>query len=672
MIYHINTVKHLFGIREVRFYLLLMLFIPQLASAEIIFDDVSHQAGIMKTSPTAAASWGDVNNDGWPDLWVSNHHGKLPSLYLNQQNGSFIDVTKKYLSDNPRVDFHGVAWADFDNDGDQDLIATTGGGAGRGISPNHLYVNDNGELLNKAKEYGLDYPLGRGRTPLWVDINQDGKLDVILMNHPHKKAPSAVFIQKENGFTMRNKELDFLSSLEIKKVGYFDRLKQFFRPEKSKSNMFQVGNEFAQLADLTGDRQPELIAYLKHSRIYSLNDSHKLQDLTKTVGVPYTRSIQDVAIDDFNGDGMMDIYLARSRPYALEVIQPDSLSIKGKIQTKPDKVRSISFRSNGDVRFGVYRPWMDPSDPKKKKIPKLYIGADISDLPEQSFTIQQSNPSLRSSKDLKADDSESIAISYDSSSHIWTMKSTVRLVNFIITADKPIDMLKTHGFKSSKGDLKDSVLFKSNVKFIPQKSVPSDTKTACSSVASGDFDNDMDVDLYLVCSSPIGNLPNILYENDGKGNFTKVAHAGGAAGSNEGRGNQVATVDYDRDGFLDLFVTNGLGAPPFSNKGPYQLFRNKGNANHWLEVDLKGVLSNKDGIGATLVFESNGTRQVRHQGGGMHSFSQNHSRIHVGLGASEFVDKITVYWPSGIIQHVGKTKSDQIIRITEQGSESNS
>ena len=47
-----------------------------------------------------------------------------------------------------------------------------------------------------------------------------------------------------------------------------------------------------------------------------------------------------------------------------------------------------------------------------------------------------------------------------------------------------------------------------------------DTPTACRSVAAADFDNDMDIDFYLVCRNPVANIPNRLYENSGTGNKT--------------------------------------------------------------------------------------------------------------------------------------------------------
>ena len=52
-------------------------------------------------------------------------------------------------------------------------------------------------------------------------------------------------------------------------------------------------------------------------------------------------------------------------------------------------------------------------------------------------------------------------------------------------------------------------------------------------------------------------FPNYLYENQGNGTFLQVSNAGGAAASSKGKGHSVTMADYDRDGYLDLFVTNG-------------------------------------------------------------------------------------------------------------------
>ena len=67
----------------------------------------------------------DFNGDGWPDLWVGNHNYK-PSLYINQRKGSFVDIIDRVWDADPKADTHGASWADFDNDGDQDLIELVG------------------------------------------------------------------------------------------------------------------------------------------------------------------------------------------------------------------------------------------------------------------------------------------------------------------------------------------------------------------------------------------------------------------------------------------------------------------------------------------------------------------------------------------------------------------
>ena len=94
-----------------------------------------------------------------------------------------------------------------------------------------------------------------------------------------------------------------------------------------------------------------------------------------------------------------------------------------------------------------------------------------------------------------------------------------------------------------------------------------DTPVQCGSVTAGDFDNDMYVDLYLACRTGASNIANILYHNNGDGTFTAMPNAGGATGpvglaiaDGAGEADSVVTADYDVDGFLDLFVTNGFNS----------------------------------------------------------------------------------------------------------------
>jgi hypothetical protein len=187
-----------------------------------------------------------------------------------------------------------------------------------------------------------------------------------------------------------------------------------------------------------------------------------------------------------------------------------------------------------------------------------------------------------------------------------------------------------------------------------------------------DFDNDMDLDLYLVRSTATENPANVLFENLGDGTFQQV-FAMGAEGSSRGLGDSVISLDYDRDGRVDLFTVNGRGDyfdPPgrpraFSDDGPVQLFRNvTNNDNHWLSVELLGTTSNRSGIGARIEVTVGGVTQVRERTDGVHVYSQNNG-VHFGLGSHANIDRIDVFWPSGQTTVLTDVPADQAIVISE-------
>jgi hypothetical protein len=179
-------------------------------------------------------------------------------------------------------------------------------------------------------------------------------------------------------------------------------------------------------------------------------------------------------------------------------------------------------------------------------------------------------------------------------------------------------------------------------------------------IAWEDYDNDGYLDLYIVNSDP-PLLANRLFRNNGDGTFTdKAAEAGVEAKPGEGRGSDASFFDYDNDGFPDLFVCNGAG----TTVGPYLLYRNNGNSNKWLKVELRARQSNRSGIGAKILLTAGGKTQFREYTG-QHYMSQNYIPIQFGLGQATSVASLTITWPSGTAQTLTNININQTITVAE-------
>ncbi|MBA3960689.1 MAG: CRTAC1 family protein [Chthoniobacterales bacterium] len=185
--------------------------------------------------------------------------------------------------------------------------------------------------------------------------------------------------------------------------------------------------------------------------------------------------------------------------------------------------------------------------------------------------------------------------------------------------------------------------------------------------AWGDFDNDGYLDLYVVTSGndTDGKGPSYLYHNNRNGTFTDVAATVGAQAVALSRGRGAAWADYDSNGFLDLFVTNGEDGTAYS-QGPQILYHNGGNVNNWLEVKLVGTTSNRQGLGARVTITIGRAIQYREMNGSMgHFLSQGSTPLHFGTGKATIINTVVVKWPSGVVQTLTKVAADQQLTVVE-------
>lgn len=176
---------------------------PQRAATR--FEEVTLRAGLQHTFTTGNTHSGgvafvDLNNDHWPDLYISNGAGSPNYLYRNEGDGTFTDASGAVRKPSPGLECAGVKAADVDNDGDLDLIVPVDnpqtmisfveqpheGG------PNLLYLNEGGlQFREAAAAAGLVDPLGRRTSAAAVaDHDRDGCIDVYLVNWAMASLPA--------------------------------------------------------------------------------------------------------------------------------------------------------------------------------------------------------------------------------------------------------------------------------------------------------------------------------------------------------------------------------------------------------------------------------------------------------------------------------------------------
>jgi hypothetical protein len=172
-----------------------------------------------------------------------------------------------------------------------------------------------------------------------------------------------------------------------------------------------------------------------------------------------------------------------------------------------------------------------------------------------------------------------------------------------------------------------------------------------------DLENDGDEDLFVVNGyfSLVNSKRLFLNTTDDEGvRFQEIAGDVGLIDSMEARG--VAVADFNGDGRLDILISH------FTRLA--SLYENHMPAGHWLSIELEGTASNRDGFGATVEVRAGG-RSIRKYHHGAQFLAQNVLPVHVGLGQESAAERITVTWPSGIVDVIDTVMADRRIRIRE-------
>ena len=151
--------------------------------------------------------------------------------------------------------------------------------------------------------------------------------------------------------------------------------------------------------------------------------------------------------------------------------------------------------------------------------------------------------------------------------------------------------------------------------------------------------------------------PPHLFLNRGDGIFEDAAPAVGGPLAQPIVARGAAYADYDRDGDLDVLVTE--------NNGPAHLWRNDLPDRSFLQVHTVGAESNRDGIGARLVAVVDGRRMERRVRTGSSFLAQSEKTATFGLGGADVVDSLVVEWPSGQVDRFADVEANQRVSVIE-------
>jgi hypothetical protein len=610
-------------------------------SGPIGFDDVTMPAGIgVNATESFGASWGNFNGDIYPDLYADNHR-EFGRLWRNNGDGTFTDVSS--AADVSKVfgplskanqDTHGSAFADWDNDGDQDLAQTVSTKAGY-----YLVSDGAGQLVDRRVTLGLTLQHDNGsRLPVFFDANNDGRLDVKVVGTRESK--SNFFRQNSDG--------------------------TFTLVTDSAGLTCPTATEWAQLADLDATGTLELLC---GGAAFPTNVVNFVSGKGVKMSFPVTKATHDAITGDFDNDQRTDIMYVRGGFNLNGVVQPRPNIAEAHMDMTGNQSRTVTVQTAGSLSLSLNSQNWNFVIRAGGTNNGVYIGASGYHPDSLNLNLPPTGANLG----VKSPgNTPGMFIGYVNGAWSITLRSLSGFSNAYLVIESSDIITGTSFAPVLTGDAPIAPKLTLNTPggFVDVTATSGLTAERCVTGFAADLDNDMDLDVFLGCRAGASNIANVVFENLGGGKFQKVLNhgaegwVGSAITDQAGTTESAISADYDADGFVDVFVTNGLNLVPQRTGGQVQLFRNRGNGNHWLELDLQGVASNRDGVGAKVYVTAGGVVQYREQNGGYHRWSQNYSRIHVGLAGNTAAD-IEIQWPSGRLDSYTAVAANAIYRAVE-------
>ncbi|HEX6202273.1 MAG TPA: CRTAC1 family protein [Thermoanaerobaculia bacterium] len=561
----------------------------------------------------------DVDGDGRLDLYLTTQLGSN-QLWRNAGDGRFEDWTGRAgvaMTDRVSV---AASFADVDNDGDPDLYVTT---VRQG---NALFRNDGGGRFTEITEAaGLAYS-GHSSAAVFFDFDEDGWLDLFLVNvgryTTDERRPDGSYVGRDNAFSGHTRP-----ELAERSVLYQNQGDGTFRDVSQEKLLMDRGwSGDAVAADLDGDGWTDLyVLDMQGSDRFYQNVRGEFFVERSERHFPRTPA-GSMGVDafDWNRDGRLDLFVTDMHSDMAEELPPEREKEKYRrvqgdrvLAGVDDNILGNAFFEGGDdgyrevsdaIGVETYWPWgFSTGDLNADGWPDLYVTAGMGYPFRYGLDSLLLNDRGRRFRDAEL---------------VTGVEPRPELTQPWFELDCP-ERAEGQGEEGADGEA-------------PAEEAGAALRWSWDALADA------------AAAAEDGRHPLCR----GLAGRVEVVAARSSRSS--------VIFDLDGDGDLDV-VTNEFHAAPrvltsdLAQRRPVS----------WIEVDLVGTRSNRDGLGARVTVVAGGLSQLEPNDGKSGYLSQSSMPLWFGLGDAERVDRVEVVWPSGARQVVERPAAGRRLVVTE-------
>ncbi|MBI0397150.1 VCBS repeat-containing protein [Cyclobacterium marinum] len=534
----------------------------------------------------AGVAVADFNNDGLDDLVFTSNMGNC-EIFSNEGDFSFVNRTESSGISTKGKWATGVSIVDINQDGLRDIYLCFSGPYGAIQRKNELYINlGDFKFLEKAADYGLD-DSGFSTQAAFFDFDRDGDLDMYLMNNmTDETGPNIIRPKRVNGEMLNTDKL------------YQNNGNLTFSDVSKESGITIEGYGLGlAIADINGDLWPDIFIsndYLSNDILYLNQKDGTFKNIAEKVFPHTSYSAMGNDISDINNDGMPDF------------IEVDMLPNKNYRQ-------KLMFGKTGHDRFtSEIKTGYEPQFMRNTL--QLNRGYSKDSLPRFSDISFMAG----------------VASTDWSWAPLWADWNNDGWKDLFITNGYPRDITNRDfvDYRSNFATLNSLEIFE---KLKPLKGA---------------------------------HLGNFMFQNNQDLTFNDVSETWGF--EMPGYSSGLTFSDLNNDGQLDLVINN-----TYSKASIYKNNGQKDENNHFLQIKLNGKKGNFQALGTKVNLYSNGQSQYYEHfltRGYQSSVSET---IHFGLGQKHTVDSLLIQWPDGNQQKLFTISANQVLNINYNPEPSN-